>query len=371
MSSHEQGGSAAAAAAVSGPVSTASSSSSPGSSTMPDRRPNHDIEPDEAARGRYDSESSGSFDSSDDEDEEEDEGRGQAGRAEGVAVARDDDSSSSSSSSSGSGGGALAATTSTGTVPAPSNGCGWRTARFFDQECERFFDCPSHVVARRLSIDADSYNAAGRVGQEDFGEGPSRPNIPAVVVQPVGPASAAGPSGRSDDEEAAAAAAASSTTGQGTAAAAQTPRGGADETLSLREALALGSSSSRDATGVSAPAPAPIASGVSTGQPSGSGPRTMTAAEAAPGSSTVRRPSRTSLSANPLAVSSNSLPPTPGSGSAAAAAAASAPLPPLPRTDRREPPEIVLPRWQPDAEVTYCPICHSQFSIFLRKHHCR
>lgn len=34
-------------------------------------------------------------------------------------------------------------------------------------------------------------------------------------------------------------------------------------------------------------------------------------------------------------------------------------------------PEFVLPRWQPDAEVTYCPICQTQFSIFVRKHHCR
>jgi hypothetical protein len=33
--------------------------------------------------------------------------------------------------------------------------------------------------------------------------------------------------------------------------------------------------------------------------------------------------------------------------------------------------EFILPRWQPDAEVTYCPICHSQFNIFVRKHHCR
>lgn len=29
------------------------------------------------------------------------------------------------------------------------------------------------------------------------------------------------------------------------------------------------------------------------------------------------------------------------------------------------------PRWQPDAEVTYCPICLTQFSFFIRKHHCR
>lgn len=34
-------------------------------------------------------------------------------------------------------------------------------------------------------------------------------------------------------------------------------------------------------------------------------------------------------------------------------------------------PSVALPRWQPDAEVTYCPICHTQFSFFVRKHHCR
>ena len=32
---------------------------------------------------------------------------------------------------------------------------------------------------------------------------------------------------------------------------------------------------------------------------------------------------------------------------------------------------FVLPRWQPDAEATYCPICRTQFSFFVRKHHCR
>lgn len=33
--------------------------------------------------------------------------------------------------------------------------------------------------------------------------------------------------------------------------------------------------------------------------------------------------------------------------------------------------EFALPRWQPDAEVTYCAICQRQFSFFVRKHHCR
>ncbi|KYK58288.1 hypothetical protein DCS_05301 [Drechmeria coniospora] len=34
-------------------------------------------------------------------------------------------------------------------------------------------------------------------------------------------------------------------------------------------------------------------------------------------------------------------------------------------------PGFVLPRWQPDSEATLCPICQAQFSIFVRKHHCR
>lgn len=32
---------------------------------------------------------------------------------------------------------------------------------------------------------------------------------------------------------------------------------------------------------------------------------------------------------------------------------------------------IVLPSWQPDADVSHCPVCGSQFTFFYRKHHCR
>lgn len=33
--------------------------------------------------------------------------------------------------------------------------------------------------------------------------------------------------------------------------------------------------------------------------------------------------------------------------------------------------EMTLPRWQPDAEVSECPICGTVFSFWYRKHHCR
>lgn len=31
----------------------------------------------------------------------------------------------------------------------------------------------------------------------------------------------------------------------------------------------------------------------------------------------------------------------------------------------------VIPTWQPDAEVSECPICHRQFGFLFRRHHCR
>ncbi|EPE09722.1 fyve zinc finger protein [Ophiostoma piceae UAMH 11346] len=62
-----------------------------------------------------------------------------------------------------------------------------------------------------------------------------------------------------------------------------------------------------------------------------------------------------------------------------------APLPPTPQqasSQPQQPPlptqqprrlsqqEYIVPRWQPDSEVLYCPICFVYFSLFTRKHHC-
>ncbi|CAK7269434.1 hypothetical protein SEPCBS119000_003569 [Sporothrix epigloea] len=70
-------------------------------------------------------------------------------------------------------------------------------------------------------------------------------------------------------------------------------------------------------------------------------------------------------------------PPTPPTPPAPPAPPASPPAPPpsghsYPQQQQsRQLQEFALPRWQPDSEVTYCPICSQQFSIFVRKHHCR
>ena len=56
------------------------------------------------------------------------------------------------------------------------------------------------------------------------------------------------------------------------------------------------------------------------------------------------------------------------------------PAHPIPRTSRptvptvtssRRQSEFVLPRWQPDADVSQCPVCHNQFTFLYRRHHCR
>jgi hypothetical protein len=50
------------------------------------------------------------------------------------------------------------------------------------------------------------------------------------------------------------------------------------------------------------------------------------------------------------------------------------PLPQTPSSDAPSPhmsSSYVLPRWQPDAEVSECPICKRPFSFWFRKHHCR
>ena len=50
----------------------------------------------------------------------------------------------------------------------------------------------------------------------------------------------------------------------------------------------------------------------------------------------------------------------------------SRPLPPTPRrTSSTRSSQYIVPRWQPDSEVSECPICRRQFSFLFRRHHCR
>ncbi len=222
---------------------------------------------------------------------------------------------------------------------APASPCPYRSSHSFDGECTRYFDCPTHILERshreheeagpssRPSQPEEDRPESGQetsvIDRIDRAEaGSSLPTDDQhrddVVTDLPNPAPAA-ISLRQEDES------------QGRRTTAQ-PReepisrgdDGLNTPITLREAL--------NETGEGR-----------------NGTTTTTTSEAA-------IPRITHASANPLARNSVLNPIAPGFN---------------PRAERRSPLEFALPRWQPDAEVTYCPICGTQFGFFVRKHHCR
>ncbi|CEL06814.1 Putative FYVE finger-containing protein [Aspergillus calidoustus] len=93
--------------------------------------------------------------------------------------------------------------------------------------------------------------------------------------------------------------------------------------------------------------------------------------------------SRAEMDSRPIQSSSSHLQPeTPRPGSSYETAidiSSSPPEPPtldrrrssLSRRDSQYGADSTRPRWQPDSEVTECPICGAAFSFWYRKHHCR
>jgi hypothetical protein len=192
----------------------------------------------------------------------------------------------------------------------PATTCPWQTARFHGIECSRYFDCPSHIVERALSDTEEE----SRGGQETVQATLNR--LSALVEL----GSAATPGAHSASQAA------------GSNAAGLTTRTGTQS----GNTEATGSASGNAAAGVHA---SPVSGLPRIGGGAVSTPQAlnMSAAGAAAATRLVSRPSQALSTA----------------------------------TEPSRPSEVVLPRWQPDSEVTYCPICGTQFSIFVRKHHCR
>lgn len=243
--------------------------------------------------------------------------------------------------------------------------CRWRTSEFYDQECCRYFDCPSHLVERRLSVD-------------DTGE----PSLPREsTAEPI--------ETRQDSIS---------------------PRTSFDDHPASDQDNTTAEPQQRDDTLISDP-PVPLSglsSGLAAERERERATRTIPVNPAALPARTSSLPIRTRVPSRSIDLRS-----TDQSGSniwgesseqgnrgfSASASAADLSESSSPRMSARDqlsavydadtgeggllqslfgPPEreraestVVVPRWQPDAEVTYCPICRAQFSIFVRKHHCR
>ncbi len=228
--------------------------------------------------------------------------------------------------------------------------CRWRTGQYHDRECSRYFDCPSHLVERALS-DADQDSDPEQ--EEERQEEEHRPGSDPGTISPPSEGEGEGEdeNGRNSreetaslDESVAAGGATETAVGDhGTleVALAQQEDAGQGSSIPNRLAdnspLAARGGVELDSGDGVAPLP-PVPEAVRRARETVFGPPTISMAAASPGPATrlVSRPS-----------------------------------PVLSTSAERTPSEVSLPRWQPDSEVTYCPICGTQFSIFVRKHHCR
>ena len=279
--------------------------------------------------------------------------------------------------------------------------CRWKTSRFHDQECSRYFDCPSHTVERRLSSDQTE----------------ERPESPPLVFQTDElPDDIYGDRDTSNQQPT------TSSRPHSIASAESLPRD-----ITLRDGLASAGSADAARTstlphetedletmeradGYNQPgrvsAQSELVSAMSSfdpfrdiEHPGQSSTATGTLAEA-PQPSTPRQVQPPlggisgshwfgALSHYHLLLLASSPPSTPrqvqpplggisGSHSTSrrGSRVSSHGVASHGQTQQQpggstSPSDFVLPRWQRDAEVTYCPICRTQFGIFVRKHHCR
>lgn len=233
--------------------------------------------------------------------------------------------------------------------------CRWRTRRYHDRECSRYFDCPSHQVERALS-DAD-LDSDGEPAEEhrEQGHGASEEGHSHHGPGAVSPLS-------DDDAENDAQTRTRSPSPDVPLAAGEaadrTPRGyRAPELLRVQQ----------EETGESSSSPISLVENSSQAEmevPAASRSSSGGVVSPSPAPEPLRRDSGSGFAPPALNISAAS--PAP------ATRLVTRPSPILSTpTDRARPSEVALPRWQPDSEVTYCPICGTQFSIFVRKHHCR
>lgn len=270
----------------------------------------------------------------------------------------------------------------------PAQVCPHRNARFHDQECSRYFDCPSHLLERATS-EAAVPDDQNNQDQEDVDQEEVRSSDD---ISPIGDDE---PGGRQAEDAPAG--------GEDLEAGHEADNAGPnviDLTVSSPDNNQSSSpeiiSGASHIPGASSGGSEPFGQGRSRLEPEVIDLTGDSSEEAAqPGPSNSNQNVERALPTLPPSISGSSIsshrsagagspsfqrrpatPPSPPpasrrrtSSNAFAATRASHQQQRLPES--RRPSDLVLPRWQPDAEVTLCPICHTQFSIFIRKHHCR
>ncbi len=278
-------------------------------------------------------------------------------------------------------------------LPAGPSVCEWRTAEFHDQECLRFFDCPSHIVARRLPDDdeEDDNEGEGATAADDTQEGiegeqqQQGEDVDESVFQHESEESPLLAHHSSDGTADAVDISSDSSSALSSSDGDHNNRGMMDD-VHVPALLELNDDTREDdlyRPASSGTREHPIVLGdspVRERRQTLQGPQAQSRGEEeaihrfppfdspgdrAPSSSVpINQLLDTALPATLSGLETMSLGTTPSPSHG---------FPPVQSgsIERTSPVEIVLPRWQPDSEVTYCPICHTQFSIFVRKHHCR
>ncbi|EHK15429.1 uncharacterized protein TRIVIDRAFT_214807 [Trichoderma virens Gv29-8] len=250
--------------------------------------------------------------------------------------------------------------------------CRWRTPEFYDQECCRYFDCPSHLVERRLSVDDTGEPSLPRESAAEATEARQDSVSPRTSIDdhPVSDQEGTTVQPQQRDETLISDTSAP-LSGLSSGLAAEREQESATRTPSAANTAALPARTSSLPIRTRVPSRSidlrsgdPLGSDI-WGESSDQGSRAYTASASATdlsGSSSPRMSARDQLSAVYGADSNEG---------SSLLQTLFGPPPPERERERERTGSVVLPRWQPDAEVTYCPICRTQFSIFVRKHHCR
>ena len=249
--------------------------------------------------------------------------------------------------------------------------CRYRTSRYSDDECSRYFDCPSHIVDRAASDDGDDDREEdpGETSRGIDGAAAVTSGHSLAVVPPLddhdpsdgtlgqihgqgrrGMGSRISP-GRIIENESGRSAQQLDPAGSIAGSSAENPIDSTEDTPPTRWTSGTPDGGSAPTRPLRSPhddqvQPAQIAGPAGHSSPRQASADTPANSRGLP----LTRPGFVQTQV-PLAVSV--FPDASGSQQQSGQS------------------DFTLPRWQSDAEVMYCPICRTQFSIFVRKHHCR